>query len=86
MTYPLKAIDLLQKDYIGFVELTHIQFCQPAGQGHGYWGLSIPPFSYFPYPKVNHWESQFIKTQASPKSAGLYRLETGKMMNGLLNA
>ena len=48
MTYPLKAIGLLQKDYIGFVELTHIQFCQPAGHGHVYWGLSISPFSYSP--------------------------------------
>ena len=48
MTYLLKAISLLQKDYIGFVELMHIQFFQPAGHGHVYWGLSISHFSYSP--------------------------------------
>jgi len=47
MTCPLKAIGLVQKDHIGFVGLTHIQFYQPTGQEHVYWGLSVLPFSYW---------------------------------------
>ena len=87
MTCPLKATGLLQKYYhVGFVGLMHIQFCQPTGQGACLLGTIHLSFSYFPWPKVNHGESQFIKTKSSSKSADIYRLEIGKMTNGLLNA
>ena len=90
MTCSLKAIGLLQKDYyIGFVGLMHIQFCQPIGQGACLLGTIHLSFFLLPLahviPLVNHWESQFIKTEASSKSADIYRLEIGKMTNGLLN-
>lgn len=68
MICPLKAIGQIQKDYIGLAGLTHNSVL-PAnwsgGMGVGdYLSLLFPP----PSQKVNHWESQFIKTEAPPKS------------------
>jgi hypothetical protein len=60
--------------------------CPRTGPGPVYYRQYIPHFSSSPYLKVNSWEFQSMKKKGIQGVGGLYkrvyRLETGKMMNG----